>query len=146
MAECPDCGRPNHGKACPCGWHPSGGVTYGVSADPASCSTCHGILEARKDYRPYDTSWPLTHCVGCGAHSLSVRAFPDDTPCVEDRGRRVCASCQLPMLRHRATCAHAWAEGRRGGEKCDRCTLEIQGVRELGRAYMERIEARAVHL
>ena len=147
MAECPDCGKDVRGSRCSCGWAPKGITPYlGVSPDPEKCATCAAIYDKRKEYRPHDTSVPAHHCYGCGTHESGVAVFPDDTPCVSDRGMRLCTGCRMPALIRRSTCAHEWARGRRNGEHCERCELEITGHRELFREYMRRIAERAVAL
>jgi len=110
--------------------------------DPERCLACIKI----RDERSRGAWTPVQHCYACGSHDSSVRAFEDDTPCLEDRGKRLCSGCQIPALRRRATCPHEWAAGRRNGETCGRCALEIQGHRELFREYMRQIAARAVAL
>lgn len=147
MTMCPECSRVLRGTVCACGWaaQPSTPV-LGTSSDPAKCATCAAILDKRKEYRPGDTSWPTNHCFVCGTHDASVNGFPEDTPCLTDRGVRMCSSCWIPALRRRSTCEHAWARGARDGEKCERCALEIQGHRDLFREYMRQIEARSVTL
>ena len=147
MAECPDCGNYTHGRVCACGWTatPIAPVT-GVSPDPEKCATCALIFEARKKYRPGDVSVPANHCYGCGTHDHGVGPFTLDTPCIPDRGMRVCSACMFPMLRRRSTCSHEWAAGKRNGEHCERCELEITGNRELFREYMRQMAERAVSL
>ena len=140
---CPRCGRPTEG-VCACGWATQPAPSLGTSTGPMKCATCAKILEARKDYRSWDTSWPMNHCYRCGTHDAGVKAFPDDTPCAEDRGVRMCSSCHVSALRRRATCDHAWDQGLRDGEKCERCEREITGHRELFREYMRIIEGRLV--
>ena len=86
-------------------------------------------------------------CERCGTVDKGVRAFHADDPEAkpDDRGARLCASCWIPALKRRATCAHEWAKGKRNAEKCSPCEEEID-QRQQFREAMAKIEARNVTL
>ncbi len=85
-------------------------------------------------------------CARCGEESNGVSPFhPGDLEAWEDdRGVRLCASCWIPALRRRATCAHL--RPAQTGEKCLTCTAAIDRLRAQFRAYGVVIEERNVLL
>lgn len=134
--DCPECGRRLHGAKCPCGWSAS------TDAE-TSCKACKKEREDRTG-----TFFCIERCLRCGVHDRGVKAFfaddPDAKP--EDRGKRLCASCWIPALKRLATCAHAWTQGLRDGEKCATCEADVADQRQQFREAMAKIEERNVTL
>ena len=89
--------------------------------------------------------WNGYRCAACGDPSRDTSPFHTDTPCVEDRGKRLCPACWIPALKRRATCEHLWPTDE-WGTKCATCAESVVRSQRQFKAHMAMIESRSVTL